>query len=408
MIHVENAYLPVVALTHPGMKGKNNEDRYAVSAFKQENKNAKPVLLAVLSDGIGGNRAGEIASELAVDIISQVVADSDGKDPLATLEEAIRLASQTIHQQAQQNPEQLGMGATCACAWIAGDQLFTATVGDSRVYLMRNDQILQLSVDHTWVQEALDRGLIQPEQVNNHPNAHVIRRYLGSPTPPEVDFRMRVYEDESDTQSITNQGMKMLPNDHLLLCSDGLTDLVRDDEILEILREQTLQEAGQTLIAMANQRGGHDNITLIAIQVPPKKQAGTLLPALPAFTRMMTFGCLGVVVLGILFGGVLGGWFLFAREATATPTADILSETDFPLVTTLTGLPDVAPTLTPSPAVSDTPLVQPALPVVSTTPNPAPTLNAGPTYTPWPTNTRALPSPSATPTAPLPVVTVVP
>ena len=227
MKRVEKTHLPVAALTHPGMKGKNNEDRFGVSAFRMSNPTATPVLLAILSDGIGGHRAGEVASEMAVNLISQHVADSDGRQPAHIMNEAILLASQSIHQQAQEKAEQQGMGATCACAWIAGDRLFTATVGDSRIYLMRDDTIQQLSTDHTWIQEAIDRGLLQPDQINGHPNAHVIQRYLGSPTPPEVDFRIRLSGSEGDS----NQGMQLLPGDRLLLCSDGLTDLVEDEEI---------------------------------------------------------------------------------------------------------------------------------------------------------------------------------
>src|SRR5512146_3034244 len=127
MIRVEKTHLPVAALTHPGMKGKNNEDRFGVSAFRTKTQPPTPVLLAVLSDGIGGNRAGEVASELAVDMISSIVAESDGRNPPQILASAIRLASERIYQQAQENPEQQGMGATCACVWMAGDRLFTAT-----------------------------------------------------------------------------------------------------------------------------------------------------------------------------------------------------------------------------------------------------------------------------------------
>jgi PPM family protein phosphatase len=227
MDRVEKTHLPVAALTHPGMKGKNNEDRFGVTAFRTRTRPAIPVLLAVLSDGIGGHRAGEVASELAVNVISQFAANSDGRNPARILEEAIHLASQTIYQQAQESVEQHGMGATCACAWVADDKLFTATVGDSRIYLLRGSLIHQLTTDHTWIQEALEKGLLQPDQIEGHPNAHVIRRYLGSPTPPEVDFRIRMVNGKNEIPM--NQGLALLPGDLLLLCSDGLTDLVDDE-----------------------------------------------------------------------------------------------------------------------------------------------------------------------------------
>lgn len=401
LIRVENTYLPVVALTHPGMKGKNNEDRFGVSAFRMEAQPATPVLLAVLSDGIGGHRAGEVASEIAVNVISQYVADSDGRNPPQILQEAIHKASQTIHEQARENIEQQGMGATCACVWISGDRLFTATVGDSRIYLMRNDYILQLSVDHTWIQEALEHGLIQPDQINGHPNAHVIRRYLGSPMPPEVDFRMRVNEGESDSQSLTNQGLRLLANDRILLCSDGLTDLVNDEEILAAFQSRPLEEAGNYLIELANQRGGHDNITLIGVQVPMARPAAAAAPkTASSFPRMFLLGCLGAIVLGVIVGGLLGGWILFVQDSTPTNQAP----TSSPSVTVAETRPNT-PTTQPtfSTATYTLPPVNTPSPGLEITLTGTPLLSE-PSLTPWPTNTRAIPT--STPTAPLPVVTV--
>ncbi len=386
MIRVEKTHLPVAALTHPGMKGKNNEDRFGVSAFRMKTQIATPVLLAILSDGIGGNRAGEIASELAVNLISQAVASSDGRNPTQILEAAIQNASERIYQQAQENPEQHGMGATCACIWIAGDRLFTATVGDSRVYLMRNDSIQQLSTDHTWIQEALERGLIQPDQVNGHPNAHVIRRYLGSPTPPEVDFRMRLNGLEAKTDDPNNQGFRLLPGDCLLLCSDGLTDLVNDDEILTEFRQNTLEEAGQKLIDQANQRGGHDNITLVAIQIPVLSPAAETAPApvFPLRSRALLAGCLGIILLAVLVGGVYGGWLLYSG---GQPTPTITSTATVSVTPTPTGLtptPTRTATVTPTlvPFASQTPTLTPPAPAVP---------GLSPTLTPWPTNTPGLP-----------------
>ena len=393
MIRVEKTHLPVAALTHPGMKGKNNEDRFGVSAFRTQAQPPVPVLLAVLSDGIGGNRAGEVASELAVNLISHHAAESDGKNPPQIMEEAIHMASEHIRLQAQEKPEQHGMGATCACVWIAGDRLYTATVGDSRIYLMRGEAIYQLSVDHTWIQEALERGLIQSDQVNGHPNAHVIRRYLGSPALPEVDFRLRMLEnsgptsDETPAQTSQNQGMKLQSNDRLLLCSDGLTDLVSGDEIRDTFRQLSLEEAGQHLIDLANQRGGHDNITLVSIDIPDQRAAG--LPAAapaarPARSRALVIGCLSVILLAVLAGGLAGGWLIYGGgKATSTPTGTLATPT-----VTLTS-PPVTRTPTRTPGASATPFG----PQDASTPTLGATAGQGvsATLTPWPTNTPRLP-----------------
>jgi len=391
MIRVEKTHLPVAALTHPGMKGKNNEDRFGVSAFRINAQPATPVVLAILSDGIGGHRAGEVASELAVNIISQLVADSDGQDPLRILEEAIHQASAAIHQQSQLNLEQSGMGATCACAWIMGSRLHIATVGDSRVYLMRGGTIQQLSTDHTWIQEALDRGLLQPDQVEGHPNSHVIRRYLGSAAPPEVDFRIRL----NDSQDMLNQGLQLVAGDRVLLCSDGLTDLVEDTEILTAFQNDTLERAGQKLVDLANQRGGHDNITLVAVQVPEARSKPISRPVavLPAgATRSFATGCLGVILFAILVGALAGGWLLLKDRIRPTATPDPA------LLATFTSSPEASltPTVTRTRRFTATPVA----------PQPTTTLTAIPTASglfPTVTSIRLF-----TPTRPLPVVTTRP
>ena len=96
-------------------------------------------------------------------------------------------------------------------AWIIGDKLHTAYVGDSRIYLIRGGRIQQLTVDHTWVQEAIEKGVLTPEMAREHPNVHVIRRYLGSPKPPDPDFRLKLFDDEGDQHAENNQGVQLLP-----------------------------------------------------------------------------------------------------------------------------------------------------------------------------------------------------
>jgi len=155
MIRTKRAHLKIAALTHPGMAGKNNEDRYAASAFRLSRSDPTPSVLAVLCDGIGGHQAGEVAAEIAVEAISQRVADSDGSQPVQTLQDAIVQASEQVHDFAASQGHLQGMGATCACAWVIGDRLYTGAVGDSRIYLKRGKNLHQLTTDHTWIQEAL-------------------------------------------------------------------------------------------------------------------------------------------------------------------------------------------------------------------------------------------------------------
>lgn len=380
MIPVGRAHLNVTAVSHPGMSGKNNEDRYSVSAFSTREDPPRPSLLAIIADGIGGHRAGEIAAELAIETISQIVAASDGSQPEHTLQAAIQQASQAIYQQAQSNLSQYGMGSTCACCWIIGERLYTATVGDSRIYLVRNSAIQQISTDHTWVQEAIDDGTLSPSQARNHPNAHVIRRYLGSRHLVIPDLRLKLNNLENDQQAETNQGFTLKPGDRVLLCSDGLTDLVEDHEILNSLLNRPQEAALQQLVTLSNQRGGHDNITIIALQIPDVLINPQVNLSEKAKKRQRTTTCTVlagiIVVVSLLIGGLTVGFFKL--------TGSRITPTSAPWTTS-------APAILPTESTFATPtrmLSSPSSPIqtiTATRPSNQTPLSA--TLTPWPTNT---------------------
>ena len=363
MIRTDRAHLNVAAQTHAGMTGKNNEDRYAITSFQLSDDDPTPVLLAVVADGIGGHRAGEVAAELAVNHITQFVAESDVQRPKKILERAIHEASEAIADHASSTADQKGMGATCACIWVIGDKLYTATVGDSRIYLLRGGRIQQLTTDHTWVQEAIEKNIITPELARDHPNVHVIRRYLGSPDPPEVDFRLRMYDSEADALAEGNQGMQILPGDTFLICSDGLTDLVWNDEIAEFIRaKSSLKAAAQSLIDTANQRGGHDNTTIVLINVPHNLQ---MMVQKKSSKLPWIIGGGIALLLFLVFASVMTINLLRATVfATPTPT--------FTASPVPTAIQTETPTISPTPTET-----------LTGTPIPL-----EPTYTPWPTNTE--------------------
>jgi len=365
MIRTQRSHLNVDAHTHAGMSGKNNEDRYGVASFVVSQEDKTPVLFAILSDGIGGHRGGEVAAELAVNHITQRVAKSDGKYSQHIIEEAVSEASDAIAKQSASNEELKGMGATCVITWIIGDKLHTAYVGDSRIFLLRGGRIQQLTIDHSWVQEAIEKGIITPEMAHDHPNVHVIRRYLGSPVPPDPDFRLNLFDGEGAHHAENNQGTRLEPNDVLLLCSDGLTDLVWNDEILEIVRAKAnLREATHALVDLANERGGHDNITVILIGVPAnirkaesKKSSGWL--------PWVIAGTLGLIA--ILSLAAVLTFSLLRRNGTVTSPP---AASPTPLAETL--MPESVATVLPT---------ETATPEVSPSPEPS--------LTPWPTNTVA-------------------
>jgi protein phosphatase len=267
------------------------------------------------------------------------------------------------------------MGSTVACAWVIGMRLFTASVGDSRIYLVREGAIHQVTTDHTWVQEAIEQGNLTPEQARAHPNAHVIRRYLGSTQEVVPDTRLRLHTDESDTHARANQGTTLQPGDLLLLCSDGLTDLVSDGEILSSLMTRSLKDALDELVLLANRRGGHDNITIVSLRVPVVDKLTIPIVKRRQRSRLLVAGltCLSLFLVALVLA--VGAFWVSSRQQP--PVTPVTTELNTPIAGTLPAVL-ASPTTLPVASTSTVELSgeTPAL----TQPSPA-------TLTPWPTNT---------------------
>jgi serine/threonine protein phosphatase PrpC len=321
VIRTRLAHLHISAQTHPGMGKRQNEDRYAVSSFQLGEKDTTPAVFAIVSDGIGGHRAGEFAAEMAVETISQLVAQSDGRQPLAILEHAIQAVSDAIADQARDNTQRLGMGTTCACVWVIGWQLYIASVGDSRVYLLRDGQLLQLTIDHTWVQEAMDKGILSKEDARHHPNLHVIRRYLGSTNPPQADTRLRLASEETDTQARSNQDLRLLPGDLLLLCTDGLTDVLQDEQILEAIQSREPEAAARQLIDEACAHNAQDNITAVLMLVPAEAARPTRRRRPFWVYALLALGGLCLLAVLVALGTWLAVQVFLPSAGTPTPGA---------------------------------------------------------------------------------------
>ena len=300
--------LIVAALSHPGEVREINEDRLSVTSYTRESDDAS-VTLAIVADGIGGHQAGEVAAQIAVDQITDDIGKSSGDDPVAELSVAIIAAGRLISESALRDYSLQGMGSTIATAMIVKDRLYSVSVGDSRIYLLRSGNIRQISIDHTWVQEAINHGILTPEEARNHPNAHVLHRHLGGDRDPLPDPRLRLADDESDEDSQANQGMSLAAHDQILLCSDGLTDLVEDEEILGVLSSHSQDEAARALVDMARSRGGHDNITMVIVEMPDPEAAESG-SRLGSGLRLIvaTIALLALVAIGLGISYLLGFW----------------------------------------------------------------------------------------------------
>jgi protein phosphatase len=307
MIPVPSPHLEVATRSHPGETGKNNEDAFSVASY-QLDPEGTPSIVALVADGVGGHRAGEIASRMAVDIVAKRLGESSGREPLATLRSAVVEAGRAISTAAESIPERQGMASTIAVAWIIGRRLFTTYTGDSRIYIRHRGRLQQASVDHSWVQEAIEHGIITPEEARTHPHAHILRRYLGGSIEPQPDFRLRLSADDDARHAEANQGVELGPGDEVLLCSDGLTDLVTDSEIAEALDLGSASKATDSMVVLARARGGHDNITTVLIAVPPGPQAPARRPSTALVIAVGIAGLALCVALGVAAALWFGFW----------------------------------------------------------------------------------------------------
>jgi protein phosphatase len=272
--------------SHEGLSGKHNEDSLGTFAYQLEGD--KKIILGVVADGVGGQIAGEVASRLAVEAVDKYFKNLSTLDNINRhLEEAINTANKAVYLASQENSQYRGMSTTMAITAIISDRLYTAHVGDSRIYLFRDRKLRQISTDHTWAQEAIEAGLLTREQAKTHPNRNVIRRHLGGSPEVEVDHRLVLQDGQSAQEMVANQGTGLRVGDTLLICTDGLTDMISDASVYESIYSHyvDLSTATNELIKKANEAGGKDNITVLLLQKPPVEALPPLVPKAQPITQ---------------------------------------------------------------------------------------------------------------------------
>ncbi len=240
--------LDVYGASDKGQVRDLNEDSFCLHGFED----GQPLGFCVLSDGMGGHNAGEVASQRTVQFVAEeLLKDPELHEAPKMLSRAVELANRRICEMAVLNQGQRGMGATLVAAAVCPEAVYIANVGDSRAYVMRDKELVQITKDHSVVEEMVANGTITPEEARNHPQRNIITRAIGADPHTEAD----IFEYE------------YFAGDVLILCSDGLSSMLTDTEIQEILSKSTTAKNMVTeLIDSANRRGGRDNITVIGIR----------------------------------------------------------------------------------------------------------------------------------------------
>lgn len=236
------------SITDIGQKRQINQDYL----YCNENAVGSFPNLFIVADGMGGHRAGDYASRLCVTKVVDLIASSELTTPVSVFDDAIGYANRVVYGEAGANEEYEGMGTTLVASVIIDGTLYVANIGDSRLYLLR-DRLQQITEDHSLVEEMVKNGEIDKEEARSHPNKNIITRALGTSATVVPDY----FELE------VNEG------DIILMCSDGLTNMIEDDEIASIIWQhpKDLPEAGRQLVQKANEYGGKDNIAIVLVQI---------------------------------------------------------------------------------------------------------------------------------------------
>ena len=242
--------LTVGALTHAGQMRRINQDWLGHYVPPDPTTRATKGSLFIVADGMGGRQEGHVASRLAVQTLLQAYYGDPSRSVAHSLSRAIRQANAQLHTYGAYYPAYRGMATTLVAAVVRGQELVVAHVGDSRAYLVRGADTWPLTRDHSWVVQMMASGVLTPAEAARHPYRHVILRSLG----PHPDVQVDMHR------------LSLAAGDALILCSDGLSDLVSEGEMGWAARSWKPQQAVQALVAWANQRGGTDNVSAIVVQ----------------------------------------------------------------------------------------------------------------------------------------------
>lgn len=238
--------MQAAGISHIGLVREKNEDKYIMDLQQK---------LFVICDGMGGHKGGKIASAMAAQVIERQYTSNDEQDRAAALNAAINAANQKIWQVGSDNPEYQEMGTTATAAVIEDERLIVAHVGDSSLFLLRDGQICKITTDHTLARQMVMDGLLDEDEVRTCSYNHILTRAVGVQENIEIDNYTEIIQ----------------PGDQIILCSDGLTDMLAEEEMLEIMNENKAaadpEQLARALVDAALNKGGYDNITIIVLVI---------------------------------------------------------------------------------------------------------------------------------------------
>lgn len=238
--------MKVFSITDTGITREMNQDYY----FASDTSVGNLPNLYIVADGMGGHKAGDYASRYTIERVVASVSRSPGAEPIGIIKEAISKANELLIQDANEDEAKKGMGTTLVACTILDNKMIVANIGDSRLYLV-NDKITQITRDHSLVEEMVRLGEMDEEAAREHPKKNIITRAIGASDEVEVDF-FEIDLGESD---------------EILLCTDGLTNMVTDKNILDIMRKYgEIDKKAEALVDTANHNGGRDNITVMIVE----------------------------------------------------------------------------------------------------------------------------------------------
>ncbi len=374
-------------------KRPNQEDRHL--EWTLETRDGLTATLALVADGIGGQSTGELASNIAKETIPKFLEEArpTASEMTQALVAAIEEANARIYEESLKDPNRAGMGTTCTVVAIIGKRLYLAHVGDSRAYLLRLGKLRQLTIDHTWAEEALQHGR-SLEEIRNHPNRGVLKRFLGIEPQVEVDTRYRASSARDDLADCREKPLFLENTDTILLNSDGVSDVLPDPQIEMILHQYPAPKAAEELVKAALKAGASDNVTAVVLDMPEAAKGGGA--GVPKWAWV-------AVAAGLLLLLLIGGGVLFAQRPSPIAESPATVAVFAPSVTTLPAagqertVGTAAPTALSSPGVQVGGVSETATPVTyETMPAPPEPVTNTVTSADAPTPTPIVPTPTPT------------